>query len=55
MSQCEDADFTPMILSSSGGMGAEMSMAIKHLAKKVSEKQNWAFCRVASYLRAILV
>ena len=53
VSQCEDADFTPMILSSSGGMGAEMSMAIKHLAKKVSEKQNLAYSRVAGYLRAM--
>ena len=51
--QCEDGDFTPMILSSSGGMGEEMSMALKHLGKKVSEKHNLAYSRVAGYLRAM--
>ena len=30
-----------------------MSMAIKHLAKQVSEKQNLAYSRVAGYLRAM--
>ena len=51
--QVEDGDFTPMILSSSGGMGEEMSMALKHVGKKVSEKQNLAYSRVAGYLRAM--
>ena len=51
--QCEDGDFTPMILSSSGGMGAEMSIALKHVAKKVSEKHNLAYSRVVGYLRAM--
>ena len=51
--QCEEGDFTPTILSSSGGMGEEMSMALKHLGKKVSEKHNLAYTRVAGYLRAM--
>ena len=42
-----------MILSSSGGMGAEMSIALKHVAKKVSEKHNLAYSRVVGYLRAM--
>ena len=51
--QVEDADFTPMILSSSGGMGAEMSMALKHLGEKVAEKCNLVYSKVAGYLRAM--
>ena len=49
--QCEDGDFTPMILSSSGGMGAETSMVIKRLAEKVSEKQNLAYSMLVICVR----
>lgn len=34
----EGADFTPLIMTSSCGMGPEMNRAIKHLALKISEK-----------------
>lgn len=51
--QVEDGDFTPMILSSSGGMGEEMSMALKHVGKKVAEEQNLVYSRVAGYLHAM--
>ena len=34
-------------------MGAEMSIALKHVAKKVSEKHNLAYSRVVGYLRAM--
>ena len=42
-----------MILSSSGGMGPEMNIALKHLARLVAKKQNVQFARVAGYLRAM--
>jgi len=32
----ENADFTPMIMSSSGGMGTQMSSAIRRLAMKIA-------------------
>ena len=49
----EDGDFTPMILSSSGGMGPEMNIALKHLARLTAAKQNVQFSRVCGYLRAM--
>merc|ERR1711966_429727 len=48
----EDGDFTPMILSS-GGMGPEMNIALKHLARLTAAKQNVQFSRVCGYLRAM--
>ena len=49
--EVEDGDFTPMIMSTSGGMGPEMQIAIKHLARKVAVKQKNDYSRVASLLR----
>jgi len=34
----EDGDFIPMIMSSSGGMGTQMTRAVKHLASKIALK-----------------
>ena len=49
--QVEDGDFTPMIMSSTGGMGPQMSMTLKHLAQKFSDKCKQKYARVMSVLR----
>ena len=47
--------FTPMVLSSSGGMGPRMSMALKHLANITAEKTNQAFSVTFALLRCRFV
>jgi hypothetical protein len=47
----EDGDFTPMIMSSSGGMGPGMSVALKHLAKKIADKRKESYAMVVNVLR----
>ena len=37
--EVEDGSFTPMIMSSTGGMGPQMTAALKHLAAKLAEKK----------------
>ena len=48
----EDADFTPLIMSSSGGMGVEMQMALKHLSEKTKQPYSKVIggMRMASFL-----
>ena len=36
----EQGHFTPLILSTSGGMGLECAIFVKHLAKKIAQKKN---------------
>lgn len=40
ISQVEDGSFTPMVLSFAGGMGPEMSIAIKFLAARIAGKEQ---------------
>jgi len=49
--EVEDGDFTPMIMSSTGGMGPEMHMALKHLANKLVDKKGGSYSRTMSLLR----
>ena len=51
--QVEDGDFTPMIMSSSGGMGPEMVIALKHLAPFIALKRDEEYSQVMGYLRAM--
>ena len=51
ISEVNDGDFTPMIMSSSGGMCPEMHIALKHLARKMAVKQSSAYAKVAGLLR----
>ena len=39
-SAVEDGDFTPMIMSSSGGMGPETVIALKYLARLIALKRD---------------
>jgi len=50
----EAGSFPPMVMSTSGGMCVEMSMAVKHLAKKLSEKFNDPYPQVIGLLRCRL-
>jgi hypothetical protein len=49
--QVEDGSFTPMVMSSSGGMGPEMSIALKFLAAQISLKENSDYSTTVSVLR----
>ena len=51
IAQVEDGDFTPMVMSSTGGMGNEMQIALKHLASKIAEKRRARYPLIASLLR----
>ena len=44
-------DFTPLILSTSGGMGPECAIFVKHLAKKIAQKKNQDLPDVMRVLR----
>ena len=50
----EDGDFTPMIMASTGGMGPEMSMAVKHLARKIADNRKENYASVVNVLRCEL-
>jgi hypothetical protein len=51
VAEIEDADFTPMVMSSTGGMGAEMQIALKHLANKIAEKRKARYPLIVTLLR----
>ena len=38
--EIEQGHFTPLILSTSGGMGPECAIFVKLLAKKITQKKN---------------
>ena len=50
----EDADFTPLIMSSSGWMGVEMQMALKHLCTNTAEKTKQPYSKVIGVMRCKL-
>ena len=41
-----------MVMSSTGGMGKEMSVAIKHVAALIAKKRNETYSVVVAVLRA---
>ena len=48
----EGGSFTPMIMSSSGGMGPEMSIALKYLAARLAMQENVHYSEMVGVLRA---
>jgi hypothetical protein len=54
IAEVEDGDFTPMVMSSTGALNDEMSMAIKHLAKLSSRKMKIDYSKVIGILRCQL-
>ena len=55
LNEVNDADFTPLIMSSTGGMGAELQIALKHLARKIADKQGNVYSKVAGFLQCRFV
>ena len=49
--EVDDGDFTPMVVSSSGGMGPQMQIALKFLSRKIADKQNEDYTKVMSVMR----
>ena len=50
----EDGDFTPLIMSSSGGMGPEMQTFLKHLCRQIALKRNEPYAKVMRVMRCKL-
>ena len=50
----EDADFTPLIMFSSGWMGVEMQSALKHLCRLIAEKTKQPYSKVIGVMRCKL-
>ena len=50
----ENADFTPLIMSSSGGMGVQMQSALKHLCRLIAEKTKQPYSKVIGVMRCKL-
>ena len=55
MNEVEDADFIPLVMSSTGGMGKHMQIAIKHLAETIAERRKENYSKVVALLRAKFV
>jgi len=43
-----------MVMSSSGGIGPEMTIALKHLARKLADKKNEPYSKTINVLRCRL-
>ena len=52
--EIEQGHFTPLILSTSGGMGQECAVFVKLLAKKIAQKKNQEQANVMRILRTEL-
>jgi len=40
INQVDNGSFTPMVMFSTGGMGSEMTIAMKHLARKLADNRK---------------
>ena len=47
----EKATFTPLVFSTTGGMGEECTAFLKHLAEKISTKTGQRYCEVIAFIR----
>ena len=54
MREVEHGNFSPLVFSTSGGMGASTAVAYKRLAFLLSCKWKSPYCRVMSWLRCRL-
>ena len=52
ITRAEDASFTPMDMSSVGGMGPEMEVAVKFLAARIALKEGCEYSDAVGVLRA---
>lgn len=49
--QIEKASFTPLVFSTTGGMGAEADRFYKHLAEKISIKSGQRYSDAITFIR----
>ena len=49
--EVEKASFTPLVFSTSGGMGEEATRFYKHLTGKISQKKQQRYCDVVAFIR----
>ena len=49
--QVEKASLTPLVFSTTGGMGGEAERFLKHLANKISKKTGQQYCDVVAFIR----
>ena len=49
--QVDQGSFTPLVMSSSGGMGKEMEVALSRLANKIADSKHEAYSHVITNLR----
>ena len=49
--QVEKANFTPLVFSTSGGMGREADKFIRRVAEQMSVKRKEKYCIVVSFIR----
>ena len=47
----EKGSFTPVVFSTSGGMGKEAEKLLKQMANKIAIKRDEQYCHVISFLR----
>ena len=52
ITRVDNGSFTPMVMSTAGGMGPEMDIALKGLAAAIAEKEGSEYSEVVSVLRA---
>ena len=50
----EKASFTPLVFSTTGGMGGEADRFFKHLAEKMSRKTGQRYCDTIAFIRCRL-
>ena len=52
--EVELASFTPLVFSTTGGMGREGNVFYKRLASLLADKQGWAYGTSMSWIRCVL-
>ena len=52
--EVELASFTPLVFSTTGGMGREGNVFYKRLASLLADKQGWAYGTTMSWIRCVL-
>ena len=54
ISKCDHGSFTPMVMSSTGSMGTEASVALKVLARRIAKKSGQPYSVTVAVLRCRL-
>ena len=54
INEVEQGDFTPLIFTTTGGMGPQCERALKKLTERMAEKRELPTSVVAGWLRSVL-